>query len=42
MTGEKVSTEWLTEASLLLAVVFLGTNPVAVKVAVSEFHRCPW
>jgi hypothetical protein len=42
MTGEKVSTEWLTEASLLLEVVFLGTNSVAVKVAVSEFHRCPW
>jgi len=36
MTGEKGRAEWLTEASLLLAVLFLGTNPVAVKVAVSE------
>lgn len=33
---EKGRAEWLTETSLLFAVLFLGTNPVAVKVAVSE------
>ena len=33
---EKGRAEWFTEASLLLAVLFLGTNPVAVKIAVSE------
>jgi len=32
----------LTEASLLLAVVFLGTNPVAVKVAVAESPPLPF
>jgi drug/metabolite transporter (DMT)-like permease len=42
MTGEKGRAEWLTEASLLLAVLFLGTNPVAVKVAVSEVPPLPF
>jgi drug/metabolite transporter (DMT)-like permease len=43
MTGEeKGRAEWLTEASLLLAVLFLGTNPVAVKVAVSEVLPLPF
>jgi drug/metabolite transporter (DMT)-like permease len=42
MTGEKGRVEWLTEASLLLAVLFLGTNPVAVKVAVSEVPPLPF
>ena len=32
----------LTEASLLLAVLFLGTNPVAVKVAVAEVLALPF
>jgi drug/metabolite transporter (DMT)-like permease len=32
----------LVEASLLLAVLFLGTNPVAVKVAVAEFPPFPF
>jgi drug/metabolite transporter (DMT)-like permease len=32
----------LVEASLLLAVLFLGTNPVAVKVAVAEFPPVPF
>ena len=32
----------LVEASLLLAVLFLGTNPVAVKVAVAEFPSVPF
>jgi drug/metabolite transporter (DMT)-like permease len=32
----------LVEASLLLAVLFLGTNPVAVKVAVAEFPPMPF
>lgn len=34
--------KWLTDASLLLAVVFLGTNPGAVKVAVSEVPPLPF
>jgi drug/metabolite transporter (DMT)-like permease len=42
MTEEKGRPEWLTEASLLLAVLFLGTNPVAVKVAVSEVPPLPF
>jgi drug/metabolite transporter (DMT)-like permease len=43
MTGEeKGRAEWLTEASLLLAVLFLGTNPVAVKVVVSEVPALPF
>jgi drug/metabolite transporter (DMT)-like permease len=32
----------LTEASLLLAVLFLGTNPVAVKVAVLDVPPLPF
>src|SRR5215211_5507824 len=32
----------LTEASLLLAVLFLGTNPVAVKLAVLEVPPLPF
>lgn len=32
----------LTEASLLFAVLFLGTNPVAVKVAVAEVPPLPF
>jgi drug/metabolite transporter (DMT)-like permease len=32
----------VTEASLLLAVLFLGTNPVAVKVAVLELPALPF
>jgi hypothetical protein len=39
VTGGKRAT--LTEASLLLAVFFLGTNPVAVKLAVADVPRCP-
>ena len=43
MTVEKKDgAEWLTEAFLLLAVLFLGTNPVAVKVAVSEIPPLPF
>jgi hypothetical protein len=33
ITEDKRRTATLTELSLLLAVLFLGTNPVAVKVA---------
>lgn len=32
----------LTEASLLLAVFFLGTNPVAVKLAVADVAPLPF
>jgi drug/metabolite transporter (DMT)-like permease len=32
----------LTEASLLLAVFFLGTNPVAVKLAVADVPPLPF
>ena len=32
----------MTEASLLLAVLFLGTNPVAVKLAVAEIPPLPF
>jgi drug/metabolite transporter (DMT)-like permease len=42
VTGAKNRTVTLTEASLLLAVLFLGTNPVAVKVAVAEFPPLPF
>ena len=42
MDREKGRAEWLTEASLLLAFLFLGTNPVAVKVAVSEVPPLPF
>jgi drug/metabolite transporter (DMT)-like permease len=38
----KDRTTLVTEASLLLAVLFLGTNPVAVKVAVSEVPALPF
>ena len=42
MAGRKDRTATLVEASLLLAVLFLGTNPVAVKVAVTEFPALPF
>jgi drug/metabolite transporter (DMT)-like permease len=40
--GRKDRATTLVEASLLLAVLFLGTNPVAVKVAVAEFPPLPF
>jgi drug/metabolite transporter (DMT)-like permease len=42
MTEDKRRTATLTELSLLLAVLFLGTNPVAVKVAVAELPPLPF
>jgi drug/metabolite transporter (DMT)-like permease len=42
VTGLKNKAATLTEASLLIAVLFLGTNPVAVKVAVTEFPPLPF
>jgi len=42
MTDDKRRKATLTELSLLLAVLFLGTNPVAVKVAVAEFPPLPF
>ena len=42
MDGRKDRAATLVEASLLLAVLFLGTNPVAVKVAVAEFPPMPF
>jgi drug/metabolite transporter (DMT)-like permease len=42
MAGRKDRAATLVEASLLLAVLFLGTNPVAVKVAVAEFPPVPF
>jgi drug/metabolite transporter (DMT)-like permease len=42
MDGRKDRATTLVEASLLLAVLFLGTNPVAVKVAVAEFPPVPF
>src|SRR5215212_4429689 len=42
MAGRKDRAATLLEASLLLAVLFLGTNPVAVKVAVAEFPPLPF
>src|SRR5215213_5689162 len=42
MAGRKDRAAALLEASLLLAVLFLGTNPVAVKVAVAEFPPVPF
>jgi drug/metabolite transporter (DMT)-like permease len=42
MTEDKRTTAPLTELSLLLAVLFLGTNPVAVKVAVAELPPLPF
>jgi drug/metabolite transporter (DMT)-like permease len=40
VTGGRRTT--LTEASLLLAVFFLGTNPVAVKPAVADVPPLPF
>jgi drug/metabolite transporter (DMT)-like permease len=40
VTGGRRAT--LTEASLLLAVFFLGTNPVAVKLAVADVPPLPF
>jgi drug/metabolite transporter (DMT)-like permease len=42
MTENKRTTTTMTELSLLLAVLFLGTNPVAVKVAVAEVPPLPF
>jgi drug/metabolite transporter (DMT)-like permease len=42
MAGRKDRGATLVEASLLTAVLFLGTNPVAVKVAVTEFPPIPF
>lgn len=42
MANPKGRAAGLTEASLLLAVFFLGTNPVAVKVAVAEIPPLPF
>ncbi len=42
MAGRKDRAATLVEASLLLAVLFLGTNPVAVKVAVAELSPLPF
>jgi drug/metabolite transporter (DMT)-like permease len=42
VTDLKDRAAMLTEASLLLAVLFLGTNPVAVKLAVSEISPLPF
>jgi drug/metabolite transporter (DMT)-like permease len=42
MAGRKDRSATLVEVSLLLAVLFLGTNPVAVKVAVAEFPPLPF
>src|SRR5215210_7805821 len=42
MAERKDKAVTLVEASLLIAVLFLGTNPVAVKVAVSEFPPLPF
>ncbi len=42
MVGRKDRASTLVEVSLLLAVLFLGTNPVAVKVAVAEFPPIPF
>ena len=41
MDHERKTTLWV-ELSLLLAVVFLGTNPVAVKYAVSQVPPLPF
>ena len=42
VTEGKGRAAMLTEASLLLAVLFLGTNPVAVKLAVLEVPPLPF
>jgi len=42
VTGVRDRAAALTEVSLLLAVLFLGTNPVVVKVAVAEVPPLPF
>src|SRR5215204_6380743 len=42
MAERKDRAATLTEAPLLLAALFLGTNPVVVKVAVAEFPPLPF
>ncbi|MGH3145830.1 MAG: DMT family transporter [Rubrobacter sp.] len=42
MTDYKDRAPLVTEASLLLAVLFLGTNPVAVKYAVGQIPPLPF
>ncbi|MDQ4064276.1 MAG: hypothetical protein M3122_10460 [Actinomycetota bacterium] len=42
MTEDKGRAAVLTEASLLMAVLFLGTNPVAVKLAVLNVPPLPF
>jgi drug/metabolite transporter (DMT)-like permease len=42
MKDGKGKAAMLTEVSLLLAVLFLGTNPVAVKFAVSDVAPLPF
>jgi len=42
VTEEKSMATWLTDISLLLAVFFLGTNPVAVKIAISDVPPLPF
>ena len=42
MTKGKGRAAVLTEASLLMAVFFLGTNPVAVKLAVLDVPPLPF
>jgi len=42
VTGVRDRAAALTEVSLLLAVLFLGTNPVVVKVAVAEIPPLPF
>jgi len=42
VTEDKGRAAILTEASLLMAVFFLGTNPVAVKLAVLDIPPLPF
>ena len=42
VTGDKGRAAVLREASLLMAVFFLGTNPVAVKLAVLDVPPLPF
>ena len=42
MTEDKGRAAVLTEASLLMAVFFLGSNPVAVKLAVLDIPPLPF
>ena len=42
MSGDKGRADVLREASLLMAVFFLGTNPVAVKLAVLDVPPLPF